>query len=88
MPEDIGDKGMAKKVDTIGRHTTTKERQPQAMSEYEYVVFFCVFTISLINHPSKVILQVVLSRLKATAGEPLAEEQADCRQMVKEHIVK
>ena len=45
-------------------------------------------TISLINHPSKVILQVVLSRLKATAGEPLAEEQADCRQMVKEHIVK
>ena len=36
MPEDQGDEGMAKGVDTIARHTFTKERQPQAMSELSY----------------------------------------------------
>ena len=33
-------------------------------------------TISLIRHPSKLMLRVILSRLKAKAEELLAEEQA------------
>ena len=33
MPEDLGDEGMAEGVDTIAHHTSTKETQPQAMSE-------------------------------------------------------
>ena len=36
MPEDLGYEGMAKGVDTINRHISTKERQPQAMSELSY----------------------------------------------------
>ena len=36
MPEDLGDEGMAEGVDTITRHTFTKERQPQAKSELSY----------------------------------------------------
>ena len=36
MPEDLGDEGMAEGVDTIARHTFTKERQPRAMSELSY----------------------------------------------------
>ena len=37
-------------------------------------------TISLISHPSMIMLQVILNRLKAKAEELLAEEQAGCRQ--------
>ena len=36
-------------------------------------------TISLISHPSKVLLQIILSRLKAQAESLLAEEQAGFR---------
>ena len=36
MPEDLGEEGTAKGVDTIGRHTFTKETQPQAMSKLSY----------------------------------------------------
>ena len=36
-------------------------------------------TISLISHPSKVLLQIVLSRLKAQAESIMAEEQAGFR---------
>ena len=57
---------MAEGVDTIARHTFSKERQPQAMSD----------TISLISHPSKIMLGVILNQLKAKAEELLAEEQA------------
>ena len=58
---------MAEGVDTIARHTFSKERQPQAMSD----------TISLISHPSKIMLGVILNQLKAKAEELLAEEQTD-----------
>ena len=36
MPEYLRDEGMAEGVDTIGDHTFTKERQPQAVSELSY----------------------------------------------------
>ena len=36
MQEDLGDGGMAEGVGTIARHTFTKERQLQAMSELLY----------------------------------------------------
>ena len=36
-------------------------------------------TISLISHSSKIMLRVILSRLRAKAEEPLAEEQAGFR---------
>ena len=35
-PEDLGNKGIAERVDTIAHHTFTKERQPQKMSELSY----------------------------------------------------
>ena len=69
MLEDLGNKGMAEGVDTIARHTFSKERQPQAMSD----------TISLISHPSKIMLGVILNQLKAKAEELLAEEQTGFR---------
>ena len=34
--EDLRDKGMAEGVDTIARHTFTKEKQPQAALELSY----------------------------------------------------
>ena len=36
MPENLEDEGMAEGPDAIVRHTFTKERQPQAMSELSY----------------------------------------------------
>ena len=36
MREDVGDEGMAEGVDTVARHTFTKERQPQAMLKLLY----------------------------------------------------
>ena len=36
MPEDMGDERMAEGVDTIARHTVTKEWQPEAMSKLSY----------------------------------------------------
>ena len=64
MPEDLGDKGMAERVDTIARHTLTKERQPQTKLELSYH--------QPNSHPSKIRLRVILNRLKAKAEEVLA----------------
>ena len=36
MPEDLGDERMAEETDPVARHTFTKERQPQPMSELSY----------------------------------------------------
>ena len=36
LPEDLGDEGIVEAVDKIARHTFTRERQPQAMSELSY----------------------------------------------------
>ena len=57
-------------MDTIARHAFTKERQPQGQN-YR--------TISLISHPSMIMLQVILNRLKAKAEELLEEEQTGFR---------
>ena len=43
-------------------------------------------TISLISHPSKIMLRVILNRLKDKAEELLAEEQADFRPGTVEQI--
>ena len=69
MPEDLGYEGMAEGVDTIARQTFTEERQPQALSEFSY----------LISYSIKIMLRVILSRLEAKAEELLAEEQAGFR---------
>ena len=52
-------------------------------------------TISLISHPSKIMLRVIISRLKATAEEMLAKEQAGFRpgrstveQIFKNRVIK
>ena len=71
MPEDLGDEGMAEGVDTTARHTFTKERQPQVMSEQSY------------HRPNqqfdKTVLRIISDRLKTKAEELLAEEQASFR---------
>ena len=36
MQEDLGNEGMAEKVDTIARYTFIKESQPQSMSGLSY----------------------------------------------------
>ena len=70
MQEDLGEEGMAEGVDIITRHTfTQKKGNLRQCKNYT--------TISLISHPSKTMLRVVLNRLKAE--EMLAEEQADFR---------
>ena len=71
MPEHLGDEGMAERVDTFARHTFTKDRQPQVISELSYH--------QPNQHPSKIMLRVVLNRLRAKADELLAEEQAGFR---------
>ena len=64
MPEDLGHEGMAG-VDIIACHTFTKEINLKQCQNY------C--TMSLINHPSKIMLRVILNRLKAKVEELLAE---------------
>ena len=66
MPEDLGDEGMAKGVDTILVIPLPKKGNLRQCENYR--------TLSLISHPSKIMLQVILSQLKAKAEELLAEE--------------
>ena len=68
MQEDLGDEGMAKGVDTVARHTCTKERQPRTVSELSY------HQPSQRDHASS-----CLQRLKTKAEELLTEEQAGFR---------
>ena len=62
---------MAEGVDTIGRHTLPKKANRRQCQNYR--------TISLISHPSKSMLRVILNRLKVKAEELLTEEQAGFR---------
>ena len=61
MPEDMKDKGMAEE-DAVPLHAFTfKQRQSYPI-------------ISLISHPSEIMLRVIFSPLKAKAEELLAEQ--------------
>ena len=71
MPDDLGDEEMAEGVDSIARHTFTKEINLKQRQNYR--------TISLISHSSKTTVLVILNRLKAEAEELLAEDQAGFR---------
>ena len=61
---------MANPMDPVLSHHTSQERQPAAVPE---------LTISLISHPSKVMLKIMLNRLKPQAEKIIAEEQAGFR---------
>ena len=62
---------MAYTVDSVSGHRPSKERQFTAMPELPH--------ISLISHPSKVMLKIILNRLKPEAENIIAEEQAGFR---------
>ena len=68
MPEDLGDEGVAKGWRQLLVIPLPKKGNVKQCQNY------C--TISLISHPSKIMLQIILSQLKAKAEELLAEEQA------------
>ena len=70
--QDLADRRMANPVDPVHSHHTSQERQPAAVPELPE-------TISLIIHPSKVMLKIILNRLKPQAEKIIAEEQAGFR---------
>ena len=65
LQQDLADRRMANPMDPVLSHHTSQERQCQ---NYQ--------TISLIGHPSKVMLKIILNRLKPIAEKIIAEEQA------------
>ncbi|KAH3699575.1 hypothetical protein DPMN_074533 [Dreissena polymorpha] len=67
MPKDLRGEEVAKGVDPVTGHTPIEKGQPQVVRELP--------TISIISHPSKVMLRIILNRLKSKAEELLAEEQ-------------
>ena len=58
---------MADRMDSVPSYHTPKERQLAALPELQ--------NISLISHPSKVMLKIILNRLQPQAEEIIAEEQ-------------
>ena len=71
MQADLGHEGAAKGAETITRHTFTKEKQPEVMSELLY---------HKPNQPSQQDhARVILNWLQIKAEELLAEEQAGFR---------
>ena len=58
-------------LDSFAQHHFPEEKQLQQCQNY------C--TISLISHPSKVMLRILLNRLKLQAEEIIKEEQAGFR---------
>ena len=62
---------MADHMDSIPSYHTPMERQLQLCQDHR--------TISLISHPSKVMLKIILNRRKPQAEEIIAEEQASFR---------
>ena len=71
MPKDLGNQDLARRLDKIAHNNDTKERNLRCCKNYK--------TISLISHPIKIMLRIILNRLKGKAEEPLSEEQADFR---------
>ena len=62
---------MAHAMDQVINHTTPQERRPKKCNNYR--------TISLISHPSKVLLKVISNRLMVRAENILSEERAGFR---------
>ena len=70
LQQDLASMRMDNPVDPVLSHHTSQESQPAAVPYYR--------TISLISHPSKVLLKIILNRLKSHA-EIIADEQAGFR---------
>ena len=68
LQQDLEDRRMAHQMDSI---THPKKGILQLCQSYR--------TISLISHPSKVMLKIILNRLQPQAEEIIAEEQAGFR---------
>ena len=62
---------MASPMDQVLSHHTFQEGNLQQCQNYQ--------TISLISHPSKVMLKIILNRLKPQVEKILTEEQAGFR---------
>ena len=60
---------MANHMDPVLSHSLPRKDNLQQCQNYR--------TISLISHPSKVMLKIILNRLKPQAEKIIAEEQAD-----------
>ena len=71
MQEDLEDEGMAKEVRISLVIPTPKKGNLEQCTNNR--------TISLISHPSKIMLRVILDRLEVKAEGLLAEEQAGFR---------
>ena len=63
---------MPNTVDPVLSHHTSQERLPAAVPELLNI-------ISLISHPSRVMLKIILNRLKPQAEKIITEEQAGFR---------
>ena len=72
MPEDLGNKGMVKEWTQLLVIPLQEKGNLKQCKNYR--------TISLISHPSMIMLQVILNRLKAKAEELLTEEEAGFHQ--------
>ncbi|MEW8544383.1 MAG: reverse transcriptase domain-containing protein [Candidatus Thiodiazotropha sp.] len=71
MQQDLENRKMADPMDSVTDITLCKKGHLQLCQNYR--------TISLISHPSKVMLKVTLNRLKPQAEEIITEEQAGFR---------
>ena len=71
LHQHLADRGMANPVDPVFGHHTSTEGQPAAVAELP--------KISLISHPGKVVLRIILNRLKPQVEKVIAEEQAGFR---------
>ena len=71
MRQDLADRRMAKTVDPVLSHHTSQIGNLQQYQNYR--------TISLISHPSKIMLKIILNRLKPQAEKTIAEEEAGLR---------
>ena len=91
MSVDLGIENLAKGVDTIIDDTTTKKGNLRHCKNHRM--------ISLISHPSKVMLHIILNYLKSKAEELLTEEQEglragwstveqifNCRVLIEKHL--
>ena len=76
----MADRRKANPNDPVLSHDTSKKGNLQQCQNYR--------TISLISHPSKVMLKTILNRLKPQAEKIIAEEQAGFRlgRSTTEHI--